>query len=153
MRPPTLPLAYGITIVRVMAGIIICVAGIEKLGGPGFSGWAKAMAGYGFPVPEFWGVFIPLLELIGGALLALGLGARWVAILFVIEYIGTGLVIKTTRQPPFGGWDSMRIDLMLLASAIMLVLVGPGALALESVVRRARGRAAQAQVGRRPVLS
>ena len=57
---------------------------------------------------------------------------------FVIEYAITSFALKLPRQPPFGGWDSMRIDLMLLAAAIMLVLVGPGAFALESVVWRRR---------------
>ena len=69
-------------------------------------------------------------RLIVVSLIAVGLGARWVAVLFVVEYAITSLVLKVPRQPPFGGWDSMRIDLMLLAASIMLVLVGPGALAL-----------------------
>ena len=139
MNVRTLPTAWGITIVRVMAGIIICNAGIEKFQAGGFANWTKSMAGYGFPVPEFWGAFIPLLELIGGALVFLGLGAHWAAIFFVVEYFGTGLIIKTHSAPPFGGWNSMRIDLMLLATAIAIALVGPGAFALETVLlRRAR---------------
>ena len=64
----------------------------------------------------------------------LGLYARWVAVLFVVEYFVTSFLLKVPRQPPFGGWDSMRIDLMLLTAAVTLVLVGPGALALDSLV-------------------
>jgi uncharacterized membrane protein YphA (DoxX/SURF4 family) len=124
-----------------MAGIIIFWAGVDKLQG-GFENWAKAMANFGFPVPEFWGAFIPLLETIGGLLLVFGLGARWVAILFIIEFLGTSLVIKARAAPPFGGWNSMRIDLMLLAAVAAVVLVGPGAAALESVLRRSRASAA-----------
>jgi len=140
MNVRTLPTAWGITIVRVMAGIIIFWAGVDKLQG-GFENWAKAMANFGFPLPEFWGVFIPLLETIGGLLLLFGLGARWVAILFIIEFFGTSLVIKARAAPPFGGWNSMRIDLMLLASVVAVLLVGPGAAALESVLLRRRSRA------------
>ena len=146
-----LPTAWGITVVRVMAGIIIFYAAIEKFNAGGFPNWTKAMAGFGFPVPEFWGVFIPMLELVGGAMLVLGLGARWAAILFVIEYFGTGLVIKTTRQPPFGGWDSMRIDLMLLAAALTIVMVGSGAFALESLLTRRRRE--QVAFAERPAAS
>lgn len=139
MHVRTLPAAWGITVVRVMAGIIIFSASIEKFNAGGFPTWTKAMAGFGFPVPEFWGVFIPLLEMIGGALLILGLGARWAAIFLAVEFFGTGLVIKTHRDPPLGGWDSMRIDLMLLATLVAVTLVGPGALALENLLlRRAR---------------
>jgi putative oxidoreductase len=132
---------WGITVVRVMAGLILFVAALEKFNGGGFDGFTKAVTGMGLPLPQVWGVFIPLLELIGGGLILVGLGARWVAVFFIVEFTITSFVVKAPRQPPFGGWDSMRIDLMLLATAVMVVLVGPGALALESVLFRSRRRA------------
>lgn len=144
-----LPPSWGITVVRLMAGVIITVAALEKFNAGGFEGFTKVVSGLGIPGAPFWGVFIPLLELIGGLMVLLGLYARWVAVLFVIEYFVTSFLLKVPRQPPFGGWDSMRIDLMLLAAAIMLVLVGPGALALESLLRRraVRGVASAAVAG------
>jgi putative oxidoreductase len=145
MNVRALPPASGVAVVRVMAGIIITVAALEKFNAGGFESFTKVVAGLSIPAAGLWGVFIPLLELIGGLMVLLGLGARWVAVLFVIEYAITSFALKVPRQPPFGGWDSMRIDLMLLAAAIMLVMVGPGAYALESLVlRRARGPAAAA---------
>jgi uncharacterized membrane protein YphA (DoxX/SURF4 family) len=142
MNLRTLPEAWGITIVRVMAGIIITVAAFEKFNGGGFDGFTKVTTGLGLPVPAFWGVFIPLLELIGGLALLLGFGARWAAFLFIIEYFVTAFVLKIPRQPPFGGWDSMRIDLMLWAAVIAVAAVGPGAFALETLLlRRGRGDA------------
>jgi putative oxidoreductase len=145
MKAPTLGPEWGITVIRLMAGLIITVAAFEKFTGGGFEGFTKLTTGLGLPVPQLWGVFIPLLELIGGLMLLLGLGTRWVALLFVIEYFVTSFLLKVPRQPPFGGWDSMRIDLMLWAAAIALVLVGPGALALESVLLRGRARVAAAE--------
>ena len=136
MNVRALPPSWGITVVRLMAGLIITVAALEKFNAGGFDGFTKVVAGLAIPAASFWGVFIPLLELIGGLMVVLGLGARWVAVLFVIEYAITSFALKVPRQPPFGGWDSMRIDLMLLAAAIMLVLVGPGAFALESLLWR-----------------
>jgi uncharacterized membrane protein YphA (DoxX/SURF4 family) len=131
-----------------MAGIIITYAGIQKLQG-GFDGFTKASVNFGLPVPELWGVVIPLLETFGGLLILFGFAARWVAILFVVEYAVTSFAIKAVRPEPAGGFNSMRIDLMLWVSAIAIVLVGPGALALESFVLR-RGRA-QMKVARRAV--
>jgi putative oxidoreductase len=148
----TLPPAWGVTLVRVVAGLIIFLAGFEKVTG-GFDGFTKTTTGLGLPVPELWGVFIPLLELIGGALILVGLGVRWVAILFVVEYIVTTFVLKAQRPPPFGGWNSLRIDLMLLTAAVTLVLVGPGALALESLLARSRRRADAAISPRRQVVT
>lgn len=141
-----LPPAWGVTVVRVMAGIILIVAALEKFNGGGFEGFTKTTTGLGLPIPAVWGVFIPLLELIGGVLVLSGLAARWVAGLFLIEFAVTSFLLKAPRQPPFGGWDSMRIDLMLWAAAIMLVLVGPGALALDNVVLR-RSREPRASMG------
>ena len=146
MKVRALPPHWGITVVRLMAGIIITVAALEKFNAGGFEAFTRVVSGLSIPAAPFWGVFIPLLELIGGLMLVLGLGARWVAVLFVIEYFVTSFLLKVPRQPPFGGWDSMRIDLMLLAAAIMLVLVGPGALALESLLARgARERGSLAE--------
>jgi putative oxidoreductase len=138
MNLRTLPEAWGITIVRVMAGIIITVAAFEKFNGGGFEGFTRVSTGLGLPVPEFWGIFIPLLELVGGLALLLGFGARWAAFLFIVEYFVTAFVLKVPRQPPFGGWDSMRIDLMLWAAVIAVAAVGPGAFALETLLLKRR---------------
>jgi len=140
MKFQTLAPEWGIAIIRVTAGLIIFVAALEKFFGGGFDGFTRAVTGMGMPLPQLWGIFIPLLELFGGALVLLGLGARWVAALFVVEYAVTTFLIKVPRQPPFGGWDRLRIDLMLLASSVMLVLCGSGAFALDN--RRAARSAA-----------
>jgi putative oxidoreductase len=143
MNLRVLPPTWGIAIVRVMAGIIITVAAFEKFFGGGFEGFTRVSASLGLPAPGIWGVFIPLLELIGGALLLVGFGARWVAFLFIIEYFVTAFVLKIPRQPPFGGWDSMRIDLMLWAAVIAVAACGAGAFALETVLLRRGGEADQ----------
>ena len=147
MNLRTLPPAWGIAIVRVMAGLIITVAAFEKFNGGGFDAFTKTSTSLGLPLPGLWGVFIPMLELIGGLMLLAGLGARWISFLFIVEYFVTAFVLKIPRQPPFGGWDSMRIDLMLWAAVIAVAAVGPGAFALESLVLR-RGRAGMPIAGR-----
>jgi putative oxidoreductase len=133
-----LPPGWGLALIRVMAGIILIVASMEKFTGGGFDGFARVSTALGLPLPQLWGVWIPLQELIGGALILSGLGARWVALLFVCEFAVNALVLKTTKPAPFGGWDSMRIDLMLLATSVALVVCGPGAFALENVLWKRR---------------
>src|SRR5215207_10898111 len=138
MLLPSLHPAWGITIVRLMMGVILLVAGYQKFaaGIPGFTSFLPNM---GIPMPELFGPFIPTLELVGGALVVLGLFTRWVAALFVVEFLVTTFVVKLPRPAPFGGWDSARIDLMMLAAAVMLVLVGPGKLAFDAWLSRRRG--------------
>ncbi len=147
MRLKTLPSAWGITVIRVMAGLIIMVAGLEKWGAGGLTGFTQALTSVGLPLAAFWGVWIPLQEFVGGLLILTGLGARWAAIPFVIEFFVTSFVLKAPRPAPFGGWDSMRLDLMLWAAAISITLVGPGAFALQNL-RWRRTRAAAEMAGR-----
>jgi putative oxidoreductase len=123
----------------MMMGIILIVASWEKMSAGGLFGFSGAIASFGLPLPQFFGPFITCLELVGGILMLAGLGARWVAILFVCEFAVNVFILKIPRQPPFGGWDSMRIDLMMLATAVAVVLVGPGELALERLLLRRRG--------------
>jgi putative oxidoreductase len=119
-----------------MAGFIITAASLEKFNAGGFEAFTKTSTNFGLPAPEFWGVFIPCLELVGGLMLLLGFWSRWAAFLFIVEYFVTGFVLKLSRQPTLAGWDSARLDLMLWAAVIAVALVGPGALALESMVMR-----------------
>ena len=142
MRLQTQPSAWGITVIRVMAGLIIMVAGLEKWGAGGLTGFTQALTNVGLPLAAFWGVWIPLQEVVGGLLILTGLGARWAAIPFVIEFFVTSFLLKAPSPAPFGGWDSMRLDLMLWAAAITIALVGPGAFALQNLLSR-RGQAAE----------
>jgi len=147
MRLQTLPSAWGITVIRVMAGLIIMVAGLEKWGAGGLTGFTQALTAVGLPLAALWGVWIPLQEVVGGLLILTGLCVRWVAIPFVIEFFVTSFLIKAPSPAPFGGWDSMRLDLMLWAAAITIALVGPGAFALQNLLST-RTRAAVEMAGR-----
>ena len=129
--------SWGITVVRVMMGIILIVAGYQKLAG-GVERFAGFLPQLGIPAPELFGWLIPLLELVGGILVLLGLGVRWVGLLFIIEFLVITFYVKLPRAAPLGGWDSARIDLMMLAAAVMLVLAGPGRAALEEILLRRR---------------
>src|ERR1051326_1262521 len=127
--------ALGISIIRVMMGCIVVVAGTQKLLGHLPFGGAQAL-----PFPTFFGYYVPGHEFVGGLLILLGLGTRWVAVLFIIEFTTTGILIKLNSAPPFGGYESARIDYMLLATAIALVVAGPGVLSLDYWLTRRRAR-------------
>ncbi len=132
--------ALGISIVRLMMGSIIVVAGTQKWLGPlPFAGASR------LPLPEVFGYYIPAHEFIFGLLILVGLATRWVAIAFIIEFFITGIAIKLTSAPPFGGYESARIDYMLLATAIALVIGGPGVLSVDHWLAKRRGRASAVQ--------
>jgi putative oxidoreductase len=127
--------ALGISVVRLMMGSIVVVAGTQKWLGPLPFGGASR-----FPAPEVFGYYIPAHELLFGLLVLVGLWTRWVAVFFIIEFFITGIVIKLSSAPPFGGYESARIDYMLLATAVALVIGGPGVLSVDHWLAKRRER-------------
>jgi uncharacterized membrane protein YphA (DoxX/SURF4 family) len=79
--------------------------------------------------PLFGLARIAARELIGGLLILLGVRVRWVALLFVAEFLVTTFYVKLFN--PRVGYDATRIDLMMLAAAVMLVLAGAGKLSFD----------------------
>jgi putative oxidoreductase len=131
---------WGITVIRLMMGLILVVAGTQKwLAGIG--GFINFVTQLGIPFPQVVGPVIATGELIGGLLLLVGFGTRWVALWFICEFLVTALYVKLGRG---AGWDAARIDLMLLAGAGTLAVGGAGALALDEwLIRRKPSLSAQ----------
>jgi uncharacterized membrane protein YphA (DoxX/SURF4 family) len=130
---------WGIAVVRVMMAIVLIGSGYEKFAG-GIDRFASFFPQLGLPMLFGW--FIPFLEVVGGVLVLIGLGVRWLGPLFIIEFLVTTFYVKLPRPAPSGGWDSMRVDLMMLAAAVMLVLAGPGKASLDELLLRRRAASA-----------
>jgi uncharacterized membrane protein YphA (DoxX/SURF4 family) len=124
---------YTLTVLRVLVGLTFLLMGLPKAGG--FTGFTGFVSSIGFPVPVFFAAVVVALEVIGGLLLIVGLGTRWISILFVVEMIVTTLLVKMPRmgfiapqgQPGVGA----ELDLLLLASALVLLAHGSGQLSVE----------------------
>jgi uncharacterized membrane protein YphA (DoxX/SURF4 family) len=120
-------------VLRVIVGLTYLLMGLPKLGG--FTGFTGFVGSLGFPVSVFFAAVVVALEVIGGLLLIIGLGTRWISILFVIEMTVTTLLVKLPRlgfiapqgQPGVGA----ELDLLLLASALVLLAHGSGQLSVE----------------------
>jgi len=119
---------WGVAAVRVVMGLIFVHAGWNKLVA-GFGVVASNFAKMGMPMPGLTGPFIALLELIGGALLVVGLAGRWVGLLFAVEFIVAAFVVKL----PTVGFAGARLDLMLLAGGVLLFLAGSSRLSIDEV--------------------
>jgi putative oxidoreductase len=128
----------AILLMRVFIGVCFVVHGLGKLGlvGPGnlqgFEGWLKSM---GMPFAAAQARMAMLSELIGGALIALGLGTRAGLILCFgtmvvaasIGHKGGGYLI--TNNPP-----GNEYALNLAAICVALFLLGPGAYSLDALL-------------------
>ena len=145
-------------LLRLMAGGVFVSEGILKFVYPnqGVGRFTKL----GFPVPHLTASLIGTWEIVGGALLMLGLLTRGVAILFAIEmvvavlstkiglYLGTSPLPLPPVPPQVGFWAVLhesRSDYAQLLTSLYLVIAGPGLLSLDARLRRAR-----AWVARRP---
>ncbi len=125
--------------VRLYWGWQFAIDGWGKLHNLG--GVTEYFGSLGLPAPGPTAVFISLLELVGGILLAVGLGTRFIALLLTgnmtVAYI-TGdreALLSFFSDPdkfiaaaPFSYW---------LASLIVLVF-GPGAYSVDALIERMR---------------
>ena len=121
---------WGITVVRLAMGLITVVAGYQKfVVGPSAVAAFWVKNSYAIPTASIVAPYIAVQELIGGLLLILGLLTRWVGLLFACEFLVTAFWVRFRLL----GWMDGRLDLMLLAGAIMLFLAGPGRAAIDEV--------------------
>jgi uncharacterized membrane protein YphA (DoxX/SURF4 family) len=107
----------------------------------------------GFPFPDLTASFVGGLETVGGLLILVGLGTRFVAVPFLIEmvvamlstkiglYLGTSPLPLPASPPLTGFWavlHEVRSEYAQLLTVAFLLWAGPGPWSLDA--RRARKR-------------
>jgi putative oxidoreductase len=120
---------YGIAVVRIMAGIVLLVAGYQKLMGPGVAGISRFLTGAGIPAPEVMTPLLIAFEIVGGLLLILGLGSRFVGAAMIVEFLVAGAFVSLPSQ---AGWNMARLDFLLLACGALFLLAGAGLLSADA---------------------
>jgi uncharacterized membrane protein YphA (DoxX/SURF4 family) len=147
--------SLAVFIGRVIVGGTLLAAGILKIGH--FDALAVTIASYRLPllsppVISALSVAVPLVEVLMGAYILIGLYTRAVAMIALVEFVVFAAAIASVviRHIPatcgcFGpgdtrpaGWEEVGRDLALAAVAAFIAWRAPGALALD---RRMRGEA------------
>ena len=118
---------WGITVVRIMTGLLFAVHGYQKFA-RGLGEMSAYFTKISIPFSGLMAPFIASLELIGGILLILGLFTRVVGALFAVEMLVTTVWVKLALG---AGWNASDLDRMLLVACILFVLAGPGVAALD----------------------
>ncbi|CAN5867607.1 DoxX family protein [soil metagenome] len=133
---------WGPFVLRVIVGLGLFAHGYQKMfeltgeGVPRMVGFTQMVGGFGFPgPPEFWAWAAALTELVGGALLVVGLLTRVVAVLAIILLLVATIQVKWP-QGWIGGYE---LDLLYIGALVSLFLTGPGALSMDEAIRQRRG--------------
>jgi putative oxidoreductase len=123
----------GLTILRVVVGIIFLVHGWQKIHALGFHGVEGMFRQIGIPLPTITAAVVILVEFLGGIALVLGLATRWAGLLLAIDMLGAIFFVhlKNGFYVNHGGDE---FALSLLAACLALALNGGGSLAIDSLL-------------------
>ena len=126
--------SWGITILRVVVGIIYLAHGWQKLFGMGFHGVAGFFGGAGIPLPFVSAVIVTLVEFLGGIALIIGLFTRWAAALNGFDMIVAILLVHLKN----GFFNPMGIEfpLILLVACLVIAVHGPGAASVDGALAK-----------------
>ena len=113
---------------RSAIGVIFIVHGIGKFN-PGF---ADFLSNIGLP-PEMQ-IPIALAELVPGILLVFGVLSRLSASLLCIIMLGAIFHVKGAQS--LTGDGGVELDLILLASSLVIMIVGPGRISLSQIIKK-----------------
>jgi len=136
--------SWGITVVRVILGVIFFAHGAQKVfgwfGGYGLKGSTGYFVSIGLPLPVAYAACF--LELLGGIGLVLGLCTRLAALAIIAMMAGAiakvhwphGFFINWELAP--GKGHGFEANLAFIAMAAACVIAGGGASSLDAVLMR-----------------
>ena len=124
--------AWVATLGRVFCGIVFIMHGYPKI--MNLSGTSTFFS-ENFGIPGWVAVPIAILEFFGGMLLVVGLGTRILGALFILEMVGAMIFVNFAA-----GWDvfagGYEYNLALIILLLAVVLLGPGPLSVDRMIRR-----------------
>jgi putative oxidoreductase len=131
-------LASGLLLIRLVVGLLLVGHGAQKLfgwfGGYGPKGTGGWMESIGIKPGVFMAVSAGLMELLGGALFALGLFTPLAALLITVTMLGA--IFKV--HGPNGIWataNGYEYPLVLIAVVIGIALTGAGSYSIDALLR------------------
>lgn len=125
----------ALLVARVALGLVFIAHGWQKFNEFGLDGTGQAFEAMGVPVPQAAAVFAAVVELVGGALLLLGLLTPVAAALLVVDMLGAFVIVHRSAGVfvTSNGWELVAA---LGAGALLIGAVGPGRFAVDALLSR-----------------
>ena len=127
----------GVLLLRVVIGLFFAGHGAQKLfgwfDGHGLEGTGGFFDNLGYRPGKVFAVVAGSSELIGGALLVLGLLTPWAAAAIIGVMLNAAVSVHAKNGPWItnGGWEYTAI---LATSAAAIAFIGPGSVSLDSAL-------------------
>ena len=115
-----------LVVVRAVVGAIFVSEGAQKFLFAAELGSGR-FAKIGIPFPDVMGPFVGVVEIVGGALLAVGVAVRAVSVPLLISMVVAITTTKLVTLPKNGFWKTAhegRTDLLMIAGLAMMLMVG-----------------------------
>jgi putative oxidoreductase len=122
----------GLTLLRVVVGVIFVLHGYQKLFVMGISGVSGAFAHMGAPMPGFTGPLFAVAEPVFGIAVILGLLTRLGTLWFILDMAGAIAIVHMKNG--WSGQGGMEFPVLLLIASFAVFLGGPGAFAIDNTL-------------------
>ena len=121
---------WAMLAIRLALALILIAHGWPKI--KDLETTAKNFAGMGFTPGRLWGMLAAIAELFGGLLILIGFFTQIAALILAAQFIVIMIWRLKTKQKLIGGYE---LDLIILATLLVLAASNGGALALDSYFR------------------
>ena len=115
-----------------LAGVGLATHGYTKVFGGGIDGVISAASDMGFPLPAIFGWAAAVSELLGGALVAVGLFTRPAAVFAAIT-----MFVAAFLRHASDSFKERELALAYLVILLALACMGPGKWSVDGVARKA----------------
>lgn len=124
----------AVLLVRLVVGGVFLSEGIQKFLFPADLGVGRFIK-IGIPWPEFMAPFVGVCEILGGALILIGLLTRFASLVLIMDML---VAIGTTKIPLLtskGFWNfahEARVDYAMLLGCLFLLIAGAGGVSVDA---------------------